>query len=396
MNLIPGARLTSESAIYLTLLLIFPLVLPWELMAGTVLLCALGCSLAGLVSGKTGLRILCILLPLLSLAIPAANMQRLCMLPIIAYSVLLTAVNRVYADPWNYARHIKVTLPFELLLLIVGCTLRTERALQLLALGNLYFIFGVYYMHQLRLGGGVSLRGRLRDLGSISILPLGAGAIVGLIAVGLKPIGKAVLGFVTMIGMAMRYVVELCTGLYHNPKVDVVKVTLAATEATEATVETTTEGYYPETWPEIELTPEVFRAIVIAAALALLGLLLYGVYRFQRRPAAGRGEQHWAEAESFATELPARERNRITSNRRRVRKAYMTYLRLLQGKGFLRRSADTSQDVLDASLPYTDGVKGNALRQIYIRARYRMDTPVSDEDVQNANTLLREIRKNSK
>lgn len=396
MSLLPIARLLSECAIYYTLLLMLPYEWSTGMLLGTALICGAGCSMAGHVQEKTLLRCLCALIPPLALLLSGQTLQRCFLAVPVLYAELLILTSNVYADAWRYARHIKLSMIFELLFLIIGCTLRTERAFWILFWGNVYFIFGVYCQHQLRLGSGVSWRGKVRDFAGVALPPLAAGSVCGFIAVGIEPIGKAVIGFVTVIGSLMRYVVGWSTHLFQNPKVDPVKVTLPSTEATEATIEIMTEGTFPDAWPQMELPPEVFRGLLLVGILALLGLLTYGIHRFQQRSTAARGTRTYEEANGTVAERPTKERSRDLSNRRKVRKTYASYLRLLQNRGMFRRLTDTSRDVLDASAAYADEQKGSDLRKIYIRARYHTALPVSDEDVQSAGDLLRELRREQK
>lgn len=392
MSFVPAARIFSEFAVFYTVLLMLPFRWPATLLCGTALLCGLGCSGAA-VAKKTAVRCLWGILPVLSLLIPGELTLRCCMVLPVFYAELLIFTNRIYPESWRYARHVRLSMIFELLFLIIGCTLRNDRAVWILLCGNVYFLIGVYFQHQLRLGAGVSWQGRLRDFGSICILPALAAAIVGLIAGGMKPISRGVIGFVTVVGNAMRYVVALSTHLYRNPKIPVAEITAATTEVTETTMETLTEATFPETWPEMQFTPGVFWGLVIAGALLLLGLLVYGVHRFQSRPAAARGEDHWAEANGIVTERPTRARTKSGSNRKKVRRTYSAYLKLLQSRGMFRKSTDTSREVLESAKPYADPEKGGDLRSIYIRARYHTDVPVSDEDVKAAGDILRELKR---
>lgn len=393
MSLLPMARLISECSLYFTVLLILPLNWSPVLLAGTAILCGLGCSAAQRAGERTVLRCLCALLPPLALLIPGETIQRAGMAAPVLYAELLILTGHVDAEAWLYARHVKLSAVFELLFLTVGCTLRTERAVWLLLCGNLYFIFSVYYQHQLRLGAGVSWRGKLQDLVSISILPVGSGAVCALIAGGMKPIGRGVIAFTSLIGSGLRYVVGWCTHLFPHYKIDPVKVTTVPTEAKETMESFVMDLDIAEDLSRMDLDTPLFLGLVLVGALALLGLLFYGIHRFRMHPTAVRKESHWAEAETTIAEHPARPRAKATSNRRKVRKTYTAYLRLLQGKGMFRRLTDTSQDVLNASAEYTDPEKSRDLRNIYIRARYHTDLPVPDEDVRKAGEILRELRK---
>lgn len=394
MNLIPMMRLLSESAFLFTLLWLFPLELRSGLLFGGAAICGVGCSLAGAAGEKTVLRCLCALVPLAALALPASVAERVCLALPAAYSLLLIFTNRVFADSWIYARHVKFSLIFELLLMIIGCSIRQERTYLFLLCGNVYLICGVYYLHQLRLGSGGSLGGRLRDLAWVCAVPAAAGTVTALIFGGVKPISKLVMAIVTGFGMAMEPVVDFLTRIDWVPDVDPVKVTFppATTSATEF-VETLPENTGAEAIREMTISPAVVRAMILAAVLAAIGLLLYAIYRFRRRPLTGRGEARWVEAAETVAEEEVLPTRRAGSNRKKVRKLYSTYLHLMQSRGLFRRSGDTTREIWESAKPYSDPEASGRLRQIYIRARYHTAAPVTDDDVRDAAEIMRQIRK---
>lgn len=392
MNLIPGTRIAADFAMFYTLLLLLPIRVGGELMTLCLVLSAMALSLAGATKGKTVLRCLCALLPPVYLLIPASNLEYGLLAPAALYTMALILTGQVWSDVWVRARHVKFSLPFELLFLVIGCSVWQDRTWELLAWGNVYFIFGIYYMHQLRLGAGVSLGGRLRDLAWVSVLPVSSALVVGIIFGGWKPIEKAVIFLVTGVGMLMQPVVEAVSHLYFRLESspyqrDIPPIVVSETEF----VETLPTEANPEVLGEISLPPQLFWGLAVIAVLVVLGLLLLYLYRLSRRPTLSQGESRWAEAVEGFTPA-AEEPRRVSSNRRKVRKAYSSYLRILQARGLFRRSADTSQDILTASAPYAPPVPGRKLRDIYIRARYYTEIPVSEEDVQEAARILREIK----
>ena len=127
--------------------------------------------------------------------------------------------------------------------------------------------------------------------------------------------------------------------------------------------------------------------ILILTALTLL--LVYGIYRYlrRRRPAGEDAEDLAFMPEegigATAVELP--------SNRRRVRRIYAKYLKLLQNRGYIRRSRDTSKDVLDATPDLAEPAAAEELRRVYLRARYSSGS-ISARDVQEARRCLRLLR----
>ena len=84
-------------------------------------------------------------------------------------------------------------------------------------------------------------------------------------------------------------------------------------------------------------------------------------------------------------------RRKLPSNRRRVRRTYAKYLKLLQNRGYIRRSRDTSQDVLDATPDLAEPASAEELRRVYLRARYSSKS-ISAQDVQEARRCLRLLR----
>lgn len=392
MTLIPGTRIAADFAMFYTLVLLLPVRVGGVLMAGLLLLSALALSLAEAAGERTFLRCLCALLPPVYLLIPASKLEYGLLAPAALYAIALILTGQVWSDTWTRERHVKFSLPFELLFLVIGCSVWRDRNWELLTWGTVYFIFGIYYMHQLRLGAGVSLSGRLRDLAWVSVLPVSSALVVGAIFGGWKPIGKAVIFLVTGVGMVMQPMVEAVSHLYFRLESspyqrDIPPIVVSETEF----VETLPPETNPEILGEITIPPQLFWGMAAIAVLVILGLLLLYLFRLSRRPTLSQGESRWTEAVEGFTPA-AEEPRKVSSNRRKIRKTYSNYLRLLQSRGLFRRTADTSQDILTASAPYASPAPGKKLRDIYIRARYHTDIPVSEEDVQEAAKILREIK----
>lgn len=81
------------------------------------------------------------------------------------------------------------------------------------------------------------------------------------------------------------------------------------------------------------------------------------------------------------------------SNRAKIRQYYRDFLRIEKGWGMKLRISDTSEDILRRIHPETDHISAEALRHIYLKARYDDRGFVSRSQVTHAKQALKGTRK---
>lgn len=393
--MIPAARILSEFSFYYLLVRLLPLGLTRDAMLEAMAFSALALYLAGWAGKKNLLRCLCALIPPAALLLPMGMAARLCIAPAALYAAALILGNRIYPDSWVYAKHLKLSLIFDLILVSMGLSFRPGLAGEYLIFGTGYFLFGVYFQHQLRLGAGVSLGSKLRDLAFVSALPLGLDGLVALGFWGREIVAAVVRGFLNLIGLVffgfqglLSLLIRASQPIFSHPEY----VTTPSTEpVTQEVMEETAELAQKMPWKDVEV-PRNFTLMPVLV-LALIGLLIYLLTKIRKPAPPGERTEIFAEAEGTVTDTPTPRRHRDTSNRRKVRRIYTAYLRFMESKGLFRRRSETSGELLEESAALVQTENAAALREIYIRARYRMDSPVTADDVREADRLLREIKK---
>ena len=81
------------------------------------------------------------------------------------------------------------------------------------------------------------------------------------------------------------------------------------------------------------------------------------------------------------------------TNNDRVRDIYREYLLFIQKQGVFISDETTSDEALIASKQLFDSDEADALRSLYIRARYNDENQLSNDEVRRAKELWNAIRK---
>lgn len=389
--MIAASRVMSIVSLYFALIVLLPLGIPvpWLLLA--VFLCGLSCGLAERTSEKGLLRyVWLLLLPLM--LIPGGMAQRLALLLPIIYAGAMICTDFLYADKWRSAPVFKLTLIPYFLGMGIATALSKTAGWKVLLFGMLYFVFRVLALRLMRMGRGVRLKGTVRDFGVILTLPAAAAILAAVVYGGKELLKWLGIVLVQFVGWAMNLLVR-GTMTVSNVMIALRKTPEKRPEHTipetfhEATMEAAQEssGVY-------EALQNILIVILALAAIAAVLLLIRSLVRRVHMPASGKLPESWDEATESITAEKQAAPERIASNRREIRRIYARYLRLIQERGFSRRKADTSREVLESSEDFALPWESKALREIYIRARYDSGTPVTTEDVKAAKALLQSIQ----
>lgn len=391
MSVLVIFRLISEICMYFTVLTIAGVELP-VLTALTILgLCSLGGALAVACGEKTGLRIACGV-SFLGAAAAAGAYWMIAAAPA-AYCLFLLIFDRLNANHWTYVNHMK-TAPI-LLLAAMLVTSRDAKGLPAYILyGTAALTFGVAYLRGLRMGGGISLPARLRDLAAVAALPAGAALTAGAVYGSMKGFPILFEAILFPFAWLFQQALQLMMDLMPEMKPEILETTPTTPLETDAPVPTMPPIVEIPQDVGVKDVPPQLIWIVLGIAAALLAVYLiwrFGKYLFESEK--GYAASEWTEHDSAIREERDSAR-RQESNRRKIRKTYAKYLRLMQGKGFIRRRQDTSAEVLESTQGYSEPEACADLRAIYIRARYDFTQKVTTEDVMAARNLLRTIREN--
>ena len=375
----------------------FSRLLPAALAALALGPAAVACG--SLAAGKKPLlRFAFLPLPFLALLLTRSPTQLLLLAPALLYpaAVLLTGRFRISyrSDRAHFLGSSACLIPLLLFSQL------NEASLPPLFFGTGCLVLEVFTLRQLRFGLQTSRRRKSLELLSICSIPAGAGLAVFLLPRLLKA-GEWLLksGLYPLIQLLQKLVERLIAFL--EPVID-----SAATPAeTQATVESTaavTETYLPETvsaeFP-IRLRSNLSALLIpLAVAAAVLFLLWFIRRLYQTRPEAaleeGGDPDTEADADAGPVRLPVEAERR--SNRRKVRRIYEKYLKLLQRRSFHRQPQDSSGEILEKSRSLSAEEPARALRELYILARYHPDASITEAQVREAQRLLRRLREEPK
>ena len=135
-------------------------------------------------------------------------------------------------------------------------------------------------------------------------------------------------------------------------------------------------------------------AILLLAFTAVMICLIIWIIRRLRETRTEEEPEAWKQPETGddGNNVRAKEKTERYSNRRRVRRSYAQYLELLQKRSFSRRPQDNSEDILEKTRELTPEEPAEALRRLYIRARYDPESELTGAEVREARRLLKELR----
>ncbi len=403
MMLINALKTVCDFLLYFTFASLFGAYMDAWLLMGVVLLLAFLSSLILQKSkGTLPAKILCGLLPALGLFAAQDLAQILITVVAIAfYCVLIIAgKNEIHYEDYK-AWFALPAVPVITVFVICFGQWPIRPAATVCA--ALYLFLGVLVLRGKRIGYNANIKLRLMNFGSLAgALGLGILACV-LLYVILSHSGK-ILEYVMMpIGLlfnGLAYVLTLFGNwlVRHQPE-----ETAATTEA-----ETTTAPAVPNNGGALPKPGEddiyvtatmIIRILFILLVIAVIIYLLYRFYlmlrRVKKEETEGADEIEEGESEQFffrRSRWKKKKKTAAPSNNEKIRRIYREYLYCVKAYGAEIDRQSTSQDVLEASdsLMALDG--SERLRELYIRARYHDSEEMSDAEVEEAETLQRNIR----
>ena len=135
-----------------------------------------------------------------------------------------------------------------------------------------------------------------------------------------------------------------------------------------------------------ELDPATIWAVLIGIILLILGIILL------RSFLKNRADADITQKVTRVAPPPKKKKMPPLSNRNRVRQLYRDFLRSENGRGLKLKCNDTSADVQQRLHPNTDVQSAQALRQVYLRARYDDRANISRSQLEQAKQALRGTR----
>lgn len=386
-----GFRAASDLLLIFGFLCLLPLELPAGMIILSVCVCSLACGLAFALRDKPVLRYGCGLFPILLLLCKPIRGEVFAYAFVIGYSEILVCSDRLFTTHWSYAKHLRFSL-FAVCFGVLIALTQSKKGMDAAACFLGYLLFGAFFLRQLRLGGGVPLRGRLADFLAVIAAPA-AVMLAGTVFAGGEVVFSTVfLWIATIFGIlfqAVIYFLVMITPSGMLPESTVPSETIAP-QLTDPV-----EIIPPQTLPSEQATAAgsdtVLYLLLLAGILFLAFMGILALLRFLKKPSEHYSSERWVDdSTSFSDteETP----KKVESNRRKIRRIYGRYLTLMRSKGYCRQREDTSMDILAGTEDFSSDPACASLRELYIRARYCPNETVSASDVQKAKLLYKKIR----
>lgn len=402
MSLVIFALVAANLSLYFAVISVTPYfhrMLPCSLAALflSAAACALGCAVS---EKKPALRFVFVVLPPLALLLAVTPAHMLLLAPAIIYGELILVAGRFNVSYWAYRNHYLWSSCALFLLLFSGLAAQLGVKLSLdlaLAFGISALVLGAFTLRQLRFGARTSLLQKGLELTSLAALPAAVGIVARLSGYLQQAAGWLLERLLYPLAWLMERFIAAIVAYFNRFKLpDEEKEIMRRREYNYSD-----DFHLPEQTGEevVELSdpPRTdLRWLWIVLGVVAVLIAAYVVYRIYRHLRDTRSDETLAASDRLESDFDAGERAvsaaEAQSNRRKVRRQYEKYLKLLQHRGFARRAQDSSEDVLEKSQALTAPEPAQALRRLYILARYQPDAAISGAQVQQAKRLLRQLR----
>lgn len=342
-----------------------------------------------------------LILPLLSLLLADEPMEYLILVPVLLYTAALihrgTYELEYYGFREQFLNVSRVLCVFGGLVFALGyfegmfgTSWDTYDISAVLLYGLIYGFTGIFLLRQLRMGPDSQPRDRLANNVQMAVV-LAVILVLALLAVALEESMRdviswvlytimAAVGFVPMIiHELIRWFLRDEGGAYLEELASV------TTEPPETGIPTyPTDTGVPQAPPGEAGFPWWFAVLI----LTVLCVVIFFLLRTLRKGSGGAGSAGELEEVEIPEEGGKEPRR---SNRSRVRKLYRSYLKLVRRKGQRLETDQTTADILENHPENTNTEAAARLRQVYLKARYDLAHPVTDQDVAQAKAALKQV-----
>lgn len=368
-------------------------------------LCGIAAGIAAFFQEKgwTIPRRLCGLLPLLCLLLAGDFHQMLVLAVPVLYTTMVILRGKLELEYYSYRRSFLQSLALlgaaylivNIWIFLAGATGDSPPELDsgvILRYGLIHLFCGIVLQRQLRLGVGYRSDGGRQQM---SMLLLTIGMIVFAFVFAeplLRQHAATLIKFLLTVMMTpILLLVELfkwVISLFERKQTVDPTETVSVDVSGEGAVSSGGEKLEQVTKPPLENSPDP-ALVWLALVTVLLLIAAVVLYRsFQKRRAAGDP----GEILGRVVAVPKLKKEPALSNRSKVRQLYRDFLKREKAYGMKLRLCDTSLDVLQRIHPETDSGSADALRQVYLAARYDERQNISRSQLNTAKNALKGTR----
>lgn len=408
MSILMCLKLFGDLCLYFSVVGAFPSLFfhSFSLLWPAVL-CGVGTGMAAFASerGKDRLRFLGLLLPASAFLLCGSWMDLLILLPAVIYTGAVIIRGSLALEYYGQRQFFLRSLVAWAIFFVVICLLQHFESMTLVVPRALTFdygtalVYGLLYggaqvvlLLRLRMGEEEAQAGKLHGAQMAGVLTATGGFLLA--AVGLERLllerGTSLLGQLVKVGWTLFSLLTELIGLLFKGEQKELEELLEERQPTDPTFATNPFPTGEGTAPVVEESKEIAFPwwLAVFILLALLAVLLYMLKTFHT--ACGGG--HTEEKIQALSPQDREEKEVRRTNREKVRRSYRAFLKAEKRKGLKLRTDQTSEDILHSLGENTDRQAAAQLRQVYLRARYDEQHPVTQEQVKEARSAMRKTR----
>ena len=353
-------------------------------------------------NGDMPFRIICGLFPAIGLLAAKDLSQVLITLPILVFYLTLTidGRNEIHYEDYKYW----FGIPAVPVMVLFAITLSEwpVRPTSTLCAG-LYLLFGVLVLRRKRIGSGAGKKLRI-----VNAVELTTVAAIGMLSGGLVykslPFGRKLFEVLLLPIAFLLHLPVYLVGLWGELVTRVQEEEPIPQKEAESGIKSDFAQYQEileETGTDTgyKWADDIAKWLFIILILTIVIYLLYSFGKVFRGENAGRGTGDNVVEETFdkpkgllRNRKKRGKKEALLTNNEKIRQIYKEYLFLVRTFGVKVVEQTTSEEVMAESVGLAAHDKGEELRALYIRARYRDADQLSDAEVETAKALLDDIR----
>ena len=313
-------------------------------------------------------------------------------LPVAGYAVYMLATGEKHAIYWEKIRIFKVHAVVLVVELFAGLVMEKDLKMVLIYMVA-YLLFSVMALNLFRYGKSLDGTGRFLYALHLGLYVLVCGAFAGVLSFLGRMGGRIIEIILTPFAYLLAGVVSLGTGLtqlLRNGAEKMAEQVMSTEEVAEQAqqsqqIEQAAGNVAETTWLDM-----VFRTLPVILLVLFLGYAVYKIYCwYKERYVYREDEVKIAETYEKVGKKGFGRIKLFKTNREKIRKEYVKYMRSVRVQGYRIGKSSTSLDICNEANQRLnrENAENERIRELYMKARYSEEA-VSDEEVREMKELL--------